>query len=109
MKRLLGLLCGLLVAMIAVELAQGTGRDKAGDQNVAVAAPVMPAASKRIGPAADAVDQWVAVALARPLFAADRKPPDVSPTDWRKSRADMEAVARKTLASVEQIARLPRH
>jgi hypothetical protein len=43
------------------------------------------------------------------FFAADRKPPDVSPTDWRKSRADMEAVARKTLASVEQIARLPRH
>jgi hypothetical protein len=42
------------------------------------------------------------------FFAADRKPPNVSPADWRKSRADMEAVARKTLASMERIAALPR-
>jgi hypothetical protein len=34
------------------------------------------------------------------FFSADRKPPNVTADDWRKSRADMEAVARKTLAGI---------
>jgi hypothetical protein len=42
------------------------------------------------------------------FFAADRKPPNVSPADWKKSRADMEATARKTLASLEPMATLTR-
>ena len=33
------------------------------------------------------------------FFAEDRKPANVSPADWRKSRAEMEAAARKMLAS----------
>jgi hypothetical protein len=32
------------------------------------------------------------------FFAADRMPPNVTVADWKKSRADMEAIARKTLA-----------
>jgi hypothetical protein len=43
------------------------------------------------------------------FFATERKPPNVSAADWRKSRADMEATARKTLAALEQVAVLPRH
>jgi hypothetical protein len=34
------------------------------------------------------------------FFAADRKPPNVSVADWKKSRADMEAMARKVLAGM---------
>ncbi len=34
------------------------------------------------------------------FFAADRKPPNVTAADWKKSRADMEAVARKALAGI---------
>jgi hypothetical protein len=42
------------------------------------------------------------------FFAADRKPPNVSMADWKKSRSDMEAVARKTLAATRQVAGLGR-
>ena len=37
-------------------------------------------------------------------FAADRRPPTVSETEWRKSRSEMEAVARKTLALTGPVA-----
>jgi hypothetical protein len=81
LRRLLTLLCGLSVAVIALELSYETGHEKVGGQNAVEAAYVAPAPSKGVGPAADAVDQWVAVALARPLFAADRKPASSSSGD----------------------------
>jgi hypothetical protein len=34
------------------------------------------------------------------FFAADRKPPNVTAADWKKSRSDMEAIARKALAGM---------
>jgi len=43
------------------------------------------------------------------FFAADRKPPNVSDTDWRKSRSDMEATARRTLAALGDVAGPLRH
>lgn len=40
------------------------------------------------------------------FFASDRRPPNVSEAEWRKSRGEMEAVARKMLAASAQIAAL---
>jgi hypothetical protein len=42
------------------------------------------------------------------FFAAERKPPNVNAAEWRKSRADMEVIARKTLAALQQVATMPR-
>jgi hypothetical protein len=73
LKRPLGLLFGLLVAIVAAELSYGTGDGK-GTSQATEAMHVMPAATKSAASPATSVDQWVAVALARPLFAPDRKP-----------------------------------
>ena len=73
-KSLLALFCGLLIATIAAELSYGTDREKEIRQKTADGAQIIPDASKEAVPAVSLVDQRVAVALARPLFAPDRKP-----------------------------------
>ncbi len=69
MKRLLLLLCPVLIATIATELSYGTGSDSKPAETVHV----MPEATKR-PTASRPVAQWLGVALGRPLFSPDRKP-----------------------------------
>jgi general secretion pathway protein N len=72
MIRLLTMLCGVLLAVVASEAAFRSGPR--------VRAAVEPAgspsrqAAKSAHQAPATVNQWVTVALARPLFAPDRKP-----------------------------------
>jgi hypothetical protein len=75
MRRLLAVLCGLLVAIVGGELAFGsaggvpTDREATGSQR-----PARQGQGIAGGATGDAVDHWVDVVLARPLFAPDRKP-----------------------------------
>lgn len=73
MKRLLLLACGVSALAIAGEVWSGAGQGGAPAplvlaRTVSTAQPAPAAAS------AASVDQWVGVTLARPLFAADRRP-----------------------------------
>jgi hypothetical protein len=74
LKRPLVLLLGLLVAAIVAELSYGTGHHKQRDQKTGQVVNVAPEATTNGAPPASSVDQWVAVALARPPFAPDRRP-----------------------------------
>jgi hypothetical protein len=73
LKHVLILLFGLLVAIVAAELSNGTGHYNGAGKDTG-AMRVMPEAEKSVRPEAGSVDQWVSVALARPLFAPTRKP-----------------------------------
>jgi hypothetical protein len=74
LRSLLALFCGVLVAIIAVELSYGTSREEAIRQKTAYRARIVPEAKESDAPAASAVDQWVAAVLVRPLFTPGRKP-----------------------------------
>jgi hypothetical protein len=73
MKRMLVLLCGLLVTVIVAELAYGTGQDdKFGPRREA--ARLVQGAAGQVGPTAESVARWEEVSLARPLFSPGRRP-----------------------------------
>jgi hypothetical protein len=72
--RLLTVLCGLLMAVVAAEATNGPVADGQARQRPAAAERAMAQAVKAAPRAGGMVGQWVAVALARPLFAPDRKP-----------------------------------
>jgi hypothetical protein len=75
MIRVLGVLCILLLAVVAAEATsyRPGANDLAGERH-GTAEQVPPWAAKDTTGTAREVDQWLAVALARPLFAPDRKP-----------------------------------
>jgi hypothetical protein len=73
MRRLLLLLCGVLVAVIAAEVSQG----QRATGEIGPAAGIRPERASTLGAsrAADAdLAQWMAVILDRPLFSGDRRP-----------------------------------
>ncbi|MEA2737493.1 MAG: hypothetical protein QOH05_800 [Acetobacteraceae bacterium] len=72
MTRMLALLCALLFAVVALELTQSP--DAAGHPGTAVIARPAPQVPKQAPQAEQSVAGWTRVALARPLFAPDRKP-----------------------------------
>ena len=74
MTRLLTVLCGLLMAVVAAEATNGPVMDGHARPRPAVAERATAQAVKTAPRGGEAVGQWVAVALARPLFAPDRKP-----------------------------------
>jgi hypothetical protein len=73
LRRALVLAFGLLLAIVAAELSYGTGHDNPTSQAISNIW-VLPEATKSVAPPAGSVNQWVTVALGRPLFAPDRKP-----------------------------------
>jgi hypothetical protein len=75
MIRPLAVLCILLMVVVAAEATsyRPGASNLAGEQR-GTAEQVPPWAAKGTAETARAVDQWLAVALARPLFAPDRRP-----------------------------------
>jgi len=72
--RLLGLLCGLLGVVVAAEATYRPGRDGSRDSGTAGVRLAEPQARKSVSQASGRASQWMSVALARPLFAHDRRP-----------------------------------
>jgi hypothetical protein len=72
--RLLGLLCGLLVVVVATEVIYRAGTAGPVGRGAVAAERVEPPAGKAASQTRGASDQWMTVTLARPLFAPDRRP-----------------------------------
>jgi hypothetical protein len=73
MKRMLALLCVLLLAVVAAEATQRSGANSHPIRRTATTHPLQPPVTTHLA-SAESLDQWMKVALARPLFAPDRKP-----------------------------------
>lgn len=72
--RLLVLLCGLLAVTVAAEATYRPGTGGSGDTGAAAVRLAEPQVRKSVRQAAGQPGQWMSVALARPLFAPNRKP-----------------------------------
>ena len=72
--RLLVLLCGLLGVAVAAEATYRPGTGDFSDPGTAGVRLAEPQVRKSVRQASGRPDQWMSVALARPLFAPDRKP-----------------------------------
>ncbi len=74
MIRLLALACGLLTLVVVMELTYPLTAAGEPGQAAGVAGHALPKVMKPAVQAAPAINLWADVALARPLFAPDRKP-----------------------------------
>jgi general secretion pathway protein N len=79
MSRLLVLLSGLLIAVIAMELAHSRSGDDHPQPEVIPVERVATPVARPTGQVKGSRDQWASTLLARPLFAPDRKPVGDSP------------------------------
>jgi hypothetical protein len=71
---LLALFCGLLLAVIVVEVIHRPGAEDHLGQGPGTARRLVPQATKAATQAEGSTNPWMTAALARPLFAPDRKP-----------------------------------
>jgi hypothetical protein len=74
MIRLLVLVCGLLLVVAAEATSYRPGENSHASERQGTAGQASARAAKGTTEPARAVDTWLAIALARPLFAPDRKP-----------------------------------
>jgi general secretion pathway protein N len=74
MTRLLGLLCALLIMVVAAEVVLRPGTAARATRNPAATIPLTHRAAADDARSAQTINRWVTVALTRPVFAPDRRP-----------------------------------